>query len=444
MFTRPHRRSQTNTRTRSASTASRPAVSVLVIVALTILSGCAAPRIIRETPTAGTTEAPTATATATAVVATPAASPTSDTGSFTIDRVAFSTRIDQSDAPIAETTVVSEKARQIYLCVHVSGIRAGAPFRAYWIENEQIIGQSDAISIETRGRPTWVALEFRPPFQLKPDAEYAVELLIDNEKVDRYMFRAGLGDPAKAIAEAAFASGFNAAGKPTGVRMSFPSDAPELVFRARVSNMVDPAGWNFTTLWYRDDVLIAQLGADPTDDARLLAFTMRPNGSLPPGSYSVSLLLNGVETRTVPFEITAAGSAASEEPAVTATMPAATSASVSQIVLTDRIDPRTSAPSGDEISTWEATEQSTADLWLAIEVEQLTRDDVLEVRINEAGSLYANERLPRQANDAGWVGVPVSLAVPSAADGPVEYTVAVLLNGNRTQSVTVLIIPSGR
>ncbi|HMM43068.1 MAG TPA: hypothetical protein PKA95_14315, partial [Thermomicrobiales bacterium] len=266
------------------------------------------------------TDAPTATATATAVVPTLAASPTTAAPPFTIDRVAFSTRIDDSDAPVAETTVVSEKARQIFLCVHVSGIRAGAPFRAYWIENDQVIGQSDAISIETRGRPTWVALEYRPPFQLKPDADYAVELLIDNEKIDRYMFRAGSGDPAKAIAEAAFASGFNAAGKPTGVRMTFPSDAPELIFRARISNMVDPAGWNFTTLWYRDDVLIAQLGADPTDDPRLLAFTLRPNGSLPPGSYSVSLLLNGVETRTVPFEITAAGSTASEEPSETPTM----------------------------------------------------------------------------------------------------------------------------
>ncbi len=430
---------------RLASIGSRPAGSILVvIVVLVALSGCTAPRIIRETPTVDAPAAPTATPTATAIPASPIASPSADATSYTIDRVAFSTRVDDSDAPVAETSVVSEKARQIFLCVHVTGIRPGAPFRAYWIENDQVIGQSDAIAIETKGRPTWVALEYRPPFPLRPDANYAVELLIDNQKVDRYVFRAGTGDPAKAIAEAAFAAGFNAAGKPTGVRTSFPADTPELVFRARVSNMVDPASWTFTTLWFRDDVLVAQSVPDPSDDPRQLAFTLHLNGDLPPGSYSVSLLLNGIETRSVPFEILAAGNSTADEPAETPTAPATTNASIARIVLTDGVNPGTNAPTGDEISIWDAPERSTADLWLAIEVASLTRDDILEVRVHQTGTLYANERLPRQKLATGWVAVPVSLSVPPLADGPVEYTITVLLNGNRTQSLTVLINPVGR
>ncbi len=385
-------------------------------------------------------DAPTPTQITTTAVASPVASPTADAAAYTIDRVVFSTRVDDSDAPLAETTVVSESARQIYLCVHVSGIRPGAPFRAYWIENDQIIGQSDAIAIETQGRPTWVALEYRPPFPLMPDATYAVELLIDDQKVDRYMFRVGRGDPAKTIAEAAFATGFNTAGKPIGVRTTFPADVAELTFRARVSKIVDPEDWTFTTLWYRDEVLIAQLAPEPTDDPRLLAFTLRPNGELPPGAYAVTLLLNGVATRTVDFEVTAA-SGARDAPAETPTTPSTTSARVARIVLTDRVNPRTSAPAGDEVTVWDAGERTTTDLWLAIEVSQMTRDDVLEVRVDRAGTLYANERLPRQSLDAGWMAVPVIVEVPGLDDGPVEYTITVLLNGNRTEVWTVLVNP---
>lgn len=426
---------------RSANTGSRPAASVLlVLLAVSVLTGCTAPRIIRETPTTITTDVPPPTPTTTPIAASPEPSPTATAPPYTIDRVVVSTRIDEEDAPVAETTVVSESARQIYLCVHVEGIRPGAPFRAYWIENEQVIGQSDAIAIETQGRPTWVALEYRPPFTLKADASYAVELLIENERVDRFVFRAGRGDPAEAVAEAAFARGFNAAGKPIGARSTFPADVGELTFRARISKMVDPTGWTFTTLWYRDDVLIAQLGPEPTEDPRLLAFTLRPNGDLPPGPYSVALLLNGVDARTVSFEVTPAGTAV-EEPAETPTAASTTSASVTSIVLTDRVDPRDSEPTGTEITEWEGVERTTTEIWLAIEVERLSRDDVLEVRVNQSGTLFANERLPRQSLEDGWVATPLILAVPSVEDGPVEYTITVLSNGNRTRSWTVLLSP---
>lgn len=429
---------------RSASTANRPAANaVLLFIVLSILSACAAPRIIRETPTAGTSASPTVLPTATLPSASPTLSATPEESGFKVDRVAFATRIDDSNAPIVETTVVSERARRIFLCVHVTGIRPGAPFRAYWMENDQIIGQSDAIAIETKGRPTWVALEYNPPFQLKPDADYAVELLIDDQKIDRYMFRAGKGDPTKAIAAAAFASGFDAAGKPTGVRTRFPADATELTFRVRVSRMVEPADWTFMTLWFRDDVLIAQVAPDPGDDPRLLAFTLRPSGELPPGPYSVTLLLNGIDASTVQFTVSEAGSAP-DLPAGSPTAAVGTTASISRIVLTDRVDPRTNAPAGDEITVWDATERSATELWLAIDVSQLTRDDVLEVRLHQTGTIFSNKRLPRRAVDAGWVATPVNMAVPTVRDGPVEYTITVLLNGNRTETWTVLINPVAR
>ncbi|HBY46191.1 MAG TPA: hypothetical protein PLR44_00040 [Thermomicrobiales bacterium] len=430
---------------RSASTANRPARSVAVLFAtLLLLSGCAAPRVIRETPTTIAPETPTPVAIASPTLASPTVSPTTDARSYTVDRVALATRVDANGAPIVETTVVSETARQIFLCVHVLGIWPGAPFRAYWIENDQVIGQSDALAIETQGRPTWVALEYRPPFALKPDADYAVELLIDNQKINRFVFRAGKGDPAKAVAEAAFATGFNTSGKPTGVRTSFPADATELIFRARVSNMVDPTGWIFTTLWYRDDVLVAQLGPDETDNGRLLSFTLRPGGDFPPGPYAVALLLNGIEARIVPFEITSASNVPADDTAGTPSTPASSNARVTRAVLTDRVDSQSNAPEGDEITVWNAVGRTTADLWLAVAVTRLTREDIVEIRVNQTGTLYANQRLPRQAVASGWVSAPISLSVPSVPDGPVEYTLTVLLNGNRTQTVTVLVVPVTR
>jgi len=411
-------------------------LSMLVV----LMAGCSTPRIIRETPEANP-PTPTAPATATAVEieASPLASPTIE--AVIVDRVVLATSVDERDAPLSETTVVSENARQIFLCVHVQGLPPGTPLRAYWLENEQVIAQSDDMSIETQGRPSWVALAYQPPFALKPDATYAVELLIDNVKFDRFLFRVGSGDATKAIAEAAFATGFDNIGKPVGVRTKFPADSEELVFRARVSRMVDPAGWTVTTLWFRGDVLIDQLAPDPTDDPRMLTFTLRPNGSLPEGDYAVTLLLNGVEARTVPFEVTAAGGVPPEEPSPTETPALADAPRITDIVVTDRVNPRTNAPVGDDITMWDARAESTADLWLAIEVENLTRDDVVEVRLHRRGSLYSNERLPRQIREQGWIAVPLSVEVPALQNGPVEYTITVLVNGNRTETQTLLVNP---
>ncbi|MCO5176586.1 MAG: hypothetical protein M9890_06400 [Thermomicrobiales bacterium] len=424
-----------------ASIGSRLAAETLLMSMLVmLLVGCSTPRIIRETPEANP-PTPTALPTATAVdlAASPVATPT--TVPVTVDRVVLSTRVDDSDAPLAETTVVSETARQIFLCVHVQGLPPGTPLRAYWLENEQIIAQSDDMTIETQDSPSWVALAYQPPFALKPDATYAVELLIDNQKFDRFLFRVGKGDPAKAIAEAAFATGFDNIGKPVGVRTRFPADSEELTFRARVSRMVEPDGWTVTTLWFRGDVLIDQLAPDPTEDPRMLTFTLRPDGSLPEGNYSVTLLLNGVEARTVPFEITEAGSVPVEEPTPTVTPALANAVRITDLVVTDRVNPRTNVPLGDDITIWDSREDGTADLWLAMEVENLTRDDVVEVRLHRRGSLYSNERLPRQTREEGWIAVPLSVDVPTRENGPVEYTITVLVNGNRTETQTLLVNP---
>ncbi|MCC6936122.1 MAG: hypothetical protein IT333_06375 [Thermomicrobiales bacterium] len=155
----------------------------------------------------------------------------------------------------------------------------------------------------------------------------------------------------------------------------------------------------------------------------------------------MTLLLNGVEARTVPFEVTAAGGVPPEEPSPTETPALADAPRITDIVVTDRVNPRTNAPVGDDITMWDARAESTADLWLAIEVENLTRDDVVEVRLHRRGSLYSNERLPRQIREQGWIAVPLSVEVPALQNGPVEYTITVLVNGNRTETQTLLVNP---
>jgi hypothetical protein len=424
-------------------------------MAMLALPACERPRITRATPEAS--QPPTASPTlATSVLPTFPTEPV-DTNTYSIERIAMATRVNDLDEPLPEVGVVPEAARQFYLCVKAEGLPPGARFRAYWLENGQIIGQSDKVSIETEGRPTWVALEYHPPFPLNPAFNHAVELLIDDVKIDRYVFRVGSGDPADAIAEAAFASRFDEAGEPVGVKTRFPMNTTALTLRVRISSKVDPSGMTLATLWFRGDTQVAERPVDPLPEAtatqtaaseRQFSFTWTPGTLLTPGSYHATILMNGAEAKVVPFVVLDAnGIAPAATPGATApargtgTASPATTASIKTVMVTETIDEDSSEPIDGRISEWDAAAGSTVELWIAVHAINLKASDRLDVLVSVDGDLFASDQIPTKNLTNGWVALPVRFQVPTLDDGATDYNVNILLNGANAASTDFTMTP---
>lgn len=425
--------------------------------ALALTAGCERPEIIRATPDTAPRVEPTTSPSPTVVPTTDFAIP-EDT-SYSIERITLATSVGEDGEPELETSVIPQTVERFFLSVLVENIEPGARFRAYWLEGDQVIGQSDRISTETEGGPTWVALEYRPIADLNPASRYAVELLINDERIDRYLFRVGAGNHEDAVAEAGFASGFDSAGKLVGIKTRFPATTEELTFRVRISSRVDPSPMMFSTLWFRQDSQVAHLAPDrpdtpvatptveatPSVDPRRLSFTYRPPGPLVPGDYRVVLLLNGAEVRSVPFIVTATTASDTFEPQPTPAVDKPdvreTNASVSEIMVTGDVDPGTNQPIDGRVYVWQAAQGASIELWVAMYVSDLKVADVVELMIWRDNQLFASERLPGADVQEGWIAHPFDFAVPRIRQGPANYLVAVLINGNRLLEAGFEMVP---
>jgi hypothetical protein len=435
-----------------------------------LLSACAPAAVDRPIPTPTATVPPTATADSS--VATFEPTPAIGTRQR-IERVTLATRIDGDGAPVDETTVVSEWPEMIYLCVLMSAIEHDTRLRAYWFQGNDIIAQSDMSPPATNGEPAWVALRYRPVAKLNPAAEYSVELRLGDDLIDRYLFRVGVGDPTDAIAEIAFASGFDEHGKPRDIRRIFAPQEASLTLRMRISNQVDPIGMVFTSLWYRGDARIARVegslmpaeeGGEP--DRRRIEFTYTPSAPLALGIYRVDVLLNGVPVRTVRFEVSTVPEpptptpvpeptpepppTETPEPSPTATLeptpspspspspspvvvatPAPSVADVRDVTLATLIDDASRAPLNGPIFTLDRPAGSLVDLWVAIFVTNLTTNDLVEVIVLQNDSFYGSVPVQRVTRASGWIATDVHLDAPSSG-GAFVYTIQVVLNGQRT------------
>lgn len=452
-----------------AARGARGIISLALIFA--VIGSCAPPAVERATPVPTPTASPTATTEGigSPIVATPIVG-----ARQRIERVALATRIASDDAPLDETTVVSEWPELIYLCVLMSEITDGTRLRAYWFQGSDIIGQSDASPPPTAGEPAWVALRYRPIAKLNPAEEYAVELRLGDQLIDRYLFRVGIGNPSDAIAELAFASGFDEHGKPTNVRTRFMPDDRPLTLRMRISNQVDPAGMAFTSVWFRGDAQIATIDGVLSDsrtgaeaDPRRIEFRYSPANPHSVGDYTVLVLLNGVEIGRVSFEVkTEPPRVAAAEPTVipvppatstpepsptpTATpimaplptasptalptasaTPVATAPDVRDVTFATLIDNVTLAPLDGPIFTMDRPAGTVADLWVAIFVTNLTLNDQVEIVVFRDGEGYGRVSLPVTARASGWIAADVHLDVPVAGAAFV-YSVEVMLNGQRS------------
>lgn len=428
-----------------------------------VMAACERPEIIRETPSAVTDHQPAPSPTSRPLPTSSFTVP-DDTG-YSIDRITLATSVDDSGEPRQETSVIPQSAERFFLCVRVENIEPGAQFRAYWLEGDQVIGQSDRISTETKGRATWVALEYRPVAELNPSSSYAVELLINDVRIDRYLFRVGSGNPEDVVAEAGFATGFDAQGDLVGTLARFPSSTETLALRVRVSSRVDPSPLSFSTLWFREETQFAQLAPDPPEtsavasipggtpgttptpsaDPRRLRFTYRPSGPLIPGDYRVVLLLNGTEVRSIPFVVTGSAASGGVEPGETRTGDNSeareTNATVEEMMVTSEVDPASNAPIDGRVYVWQEAEGSSVELWVALDVRDLVVDDVVEVMIWRDNQLFASERLPAAEVGEGWIAHPFDFAVPQFRQGSADYLAAVLINGNRLLEAGFEMVP---
>lgn len=403
--------------------------ALLAILAL-LLSGCTTPEIIRETPQ------PDATVTQTLVPVETTAEPTStavvDTSRRTIERIAFATAVTDDGAPEDERSVIPEGAEMFYLCVQVSEVEQGSRFQAIWFEGGEIIGRSEKRALEDSSETVWVAMQYRPIAKLNPARDHAVELFVDEERIERLVFRVGVGKPSDAVAAAAFTTGFDALGKAINPQTRFHVDTPQLTLRVRISNQVDPAGMIFSTLWFRGDTQIAQQAPDaPSEDPRRFNFTLTPPSTLPPGDYRVALLLNGTEVRSIPFVMTdqVLPTPAPNPPTAT---PSASSAEIVEIVVASRINSRSQAPLDGPLSEWSGTPGGVASLWVAIDVRDVTESDTIEIIVLKGDEFYGSVMLDETERDSGWLAGRVELEVPDDDGSEITYTFIVRVNDTDT------------
>jgi hypothetical protein len=372
----------------------------------------------------------------------------------TVERVAFATRVRRNGEPMDERSGFSESPAQMYLCVQVRDIELGTRFRAYWFSEGQIIGQSDALATR-EDDVVWVALGYRPIAALDPTRQHSVELQIDTQTIDRYYFRVGAGEAADVIAEAAFTTGFNEAGKPVDTRDTFAEDEAELRLLARISRQVDPTAMLFTSVWYRGDTTIAWISpetlpndATPGDDSEqaegtpatairpstVLAFTYQPNSPLPRGSYRVALLLNGTEIRSIPFTVGDAAAptedAPGDDPADDSSPDQeAEAAIVEQLVITAAVDPDTGEPAAVNIWVWEDGVREEQELYATFSVTDLAADDEVIIAIERDGDIVDTLRVEHQGLQRGWVATAFEIDTPRVAGTMARYRVVIEING---------------
>lgn len=435
-----------------------------------LFSACAAPSVIRSTPQAAQT-ATRAAVPAGSVTATTPAAPGNATQRV-VERVAIATAVGEDGSPTNETATIPQGPEAIFLCVRVRDLPRGTRLRATWFAGDQMIGQSDGVSPDVSGGAAWVALRYRPIGLLNPATVHSVELKVGDDIIDRYVFRVGSGSIRDVLAEAGFATGFDDSGKLTGSQSRFYIDTTQLTLLLRISNQVDPTGIAVTTLWYRGDTQIAQLLPDPLPpavagqpepDRRRRSVTFHPATRLVPGSYSVVVLLNGVEAQTVPFTITSEplptptlAPTPTPEPTATPTpeptraptpteaRPTAvpSSADAVNVVVASQIDPTTNAPLDGPIFVWEAAPGSASTLWVAVDLRSVVPADLIEISVWQDDVLYAGMRLPQVQLAEGWLAARFDVVTPPADVDAYVYTVSVLINGQRALDASFLVQPA--
>lgn len=391
--------------------------------------------------------APTPTVPPTAV-ATPAAS---EQIPYVIERVVLATEVDGRGAPVEEASVIAEEEQSIILTVQMRGMQDGTRFKAVWFEGENVIGQSDQLVEQVNGDLQWVPLPFRSIAKLNPAASHRVELVVNDRRINSYVFRVGVGDPSDIIADSTLALGTNSDGEPVKPGKVFDPYAPQVVLIVRVSNMVDPTGMIFTTSWLRDGLPLGQsapdggqpqlVGEPPEQTGRRMTFTFIPVGPLIPGDYTVKLLMNAGEIARYPFKITdkpLATPTPTEQDRSTPT-PEIAEASLRDIGIAEVVIEDTGEPTGQRVSVWEADPGEDVPLYVVLELADLRIEDEIEFTINVDGRVVDRHELPAAAFEQGWLTTRIEFDAPNESPDSVEYEIIAYINGDAVGDTSLLI-----
>jgi len=366
---------------------------------------------------------------------------------YVIERIAFAMNVEPDGAPVEEITVVPADTRNLFLTVRISGAQPETVFRAYWFEGGEIIGQSEIVLPPGEEPTRWVALGFRAPAAMNPAAPHSVELRINDRKIDTYTFRVGIGAIEDVIADAFMALGTNGE-QIIGKGELFDILAGQLVGVVRISSVVDPSGMIFSAFWYRGETLVAQgqpdggqphLSADPQPLERRLTFTFAPTGGLMPGEYTLLVMINGAEVSELDFTIVSEQlptPTAPPGPRSTAT-PSDSDVSVRDLRVVYEVDPGSGAPDGSAVTQVETTPNNVVGLQVAVQLDDLRIDDVVEVDVLQDGRAFARYRYPVAAFESGWMSVAARLNAPARGNPEFEYEIVIFVNGERLRAAEV-------
>lgn len=364
--------------------------------------------------------------------------------SLVIERVVLSTAVDDNGAPVNEVSVLSQEQQNIYLAIRARHVPANARFQAIWYENDEVIGQSDAIVEDSPNETRWISLRFRPIAQLNPASQHSVELIVNDRPIDSYAFRVGVGNPADIIAEAALALEVDQSGRPVNPTRRFDRRAGQIILATRISNMVDPTGMIFTAQWMRGDILLYQGppdNAQPDASNRNMTFTYRPEPGLTTGNHTVILRLNGTIIGQYRFEVVDgdAGGQDEETPSVqpTPTTPQ-DQVELIRVVVAESVNRQTSAPDAaiQRLDVWPT---QVVELFIALEFEDLKEDNNVEIITSIGNSVLERIPVPREAIERGWIALPIEFRAPDVRNRQVTYEINVRIDDVHAGGTTITL-----
>lgn len=394
-------------------------LAALFLFMVTVLFGCSTvqPPVERVTPT------PTALPVS---VLTPDTNDVRYRPEPIIGQLGLATQIAADGTPRDERTSVPAGTQQLYLVVRVTDLPAGTRLAAVWIRGANEIGRSERQIADALQGSHWIALAFPSDVPLA-NGEYAVRLSVDDRFVDSLVFSVGQGSGTTSGQQTTLV--FTDAPPGDGDQIRAFDVFPEGTTRV-IAVLVDPPldlQGNLWSRWTIDGQVLTERGADDLRSPFIRAFTLEREEPLPAGTYTVEVFAEQQLIAHGTFRITGA------TPTPT---PSATTARIVDVRLVRAVQPGTGVPVGAAVQEI----QSPARIYVALFVENLQANDLVEVVWQRAGTEIARQPLSGLTLSSSWIALPVDLPAETGS-APIPYSVTVLLNGEVVAQRSLLVVP---
>ena len=242
--------------------------------------------------------------------------------SFTTAKLSEATMclgVDSETKPLNPTDTFGLNTPEIFCSVKLSNAPEDTEVASEWV---YVKGEAEGVTdyvIDTRALTAdgtvYMWFSYPRPDGGWPVGEYRLNLYIDGKEAVSLPFTVSgtaTGTGGTALSEATMALSADAMSKPVSVTSVFPSDTPEIVCTALVSNAA--AGTELLSEWYYvsgewQGVTNRLIGSVPVmvqgTQYAALTLTVPPEG-WPAGQYQVKLYLNGALQEAVPFTVESA------------------------------------------------------------------------------------------------------------------------------------------